>query len=283
MGDLVEEAGRLLREAGIDTFRLESAWLVEHVTGRSRAAQLARPESGVPDEAVLALRALAARRAGREPLQYVLGAAVFRGRTFTVSPAVLIPRPETETLVEVALEGLGDRRRVLDVGTGSGCIAVTIALERPDCEVSACDLSDAALDVARTNADRMGARVRFFGSDALSSGFALEAGGPYDLVVSNPPYIPHPDAPGLQPEVVGHEPHLALFSGSDPLRFHRAFARAAVDGLVSPGGCLLCELHDGTGPEAARDWKAAGLAGIRVLPDVSGRERFVCGRVPLKE
>lgn len=280
--DLLVSMTRTLRAAGIETAAREAAWLLHHVTGLDRAAQIARPDAPVSAAQANEALDLVARRAAGEPFQYLVGTATFYGRDYVVNPSVLIPRPETEGLVEAALARAAPGARILDVGTGSGCIAATMALEYTEGRVDACDVDERALEVAATNARRLEAAVRFFLADALEPGFRARLAPPYDLVISNPPYIPDVEAPGLQIEVVAHEPHLALFSGDDALRFHRSLARSAVDGLVTPGGWLLCELHESSGDAAAADWIAAGLEQVTVRRDLAGRDRVVEGRVPIR-
>lgn len=279
---LLVSMARTLRAAGLETAAREAAWLLHHVTGLDRAAQIARPEATVSVAQANEALDLVARRAAGEPFQYLVGIAAFYGRDFAVNPSVLIPRPETEGLVEAALTRVSPGARILDVGTGSGCIAVTMALECEAGHVDACDIDEPALAVAAANAHRLAAAVRFFLADALAPGFSARLDPPYDVVISNPPYIPDVEGPGLQIEVLAHEPHLALFSGDDALRFHRRLARAAVEGLVTPGGWLLCELHESSGDEAAADWIAAGLEQVAVRRDLAGRDRVVEGRVPLR-
>lgn len=278
--DLRSRITGLLSEAGIDTAHRETGWLIEHVTGVGLARQLAFPTLEVDALQTRIVLELADRRSAREPLQYVLGSAEFYGRSFEVSRVVLIPRPETEQLVERVLLRHPGRGRVLDVGTGSGCIAVTLACERTSFEVHGCDISPEALVVARRNAALHGVEVGFSLADALSEAFAAHAGGPFDVVVSNPPYVPAGDASSLAPEVVGHEPHTALFAGDDPVCFHRALARAASSDLLSPGGWLIAEIHDGTGPDAVSTFTDAGLTEVTLHDDLSGRPRVVEGRRP---
>ena len=173
---------------------------------------------------------------GREPLQYILGETEFMGLTFHVEPGVLIPRADTEILVEKALAWMKPGARVLDIGTGSGAIAVSLAkLGRP-AQVTAVDVSDRALEIARQNAERNGAAVEFVKSDCFS---ALK-GRKYDMIVSNPPYISEDEMRGLMPEVT-REPELALFGGADGLDFYRRISREAPE-YLNEGGCLLFEI-----------------------------------------
>ncbi len=219
------------------------------------------------------------RLAAGEPLQYVLGETDFFGRTFRVDRRVLIPRPETEELVDRIRRTEPAARRILDVGTGSGCIAVTLALELPAARVSAVDISDDALTVARANADRLGATVDFRQVDALHGLEAAFAGEePFDLIVSNPPYVPERDRAAMHRNVRDHEPALALFvPDDDPLRFYRAIAEAGRT-LLRPGGALCFEIYHEAG-EALRDLLAAlHYTQIELLRDLRDQPRMLCCR-----
>lgn len=273
-GGLRAAVVRRLTEARIDGPEREAAWILTDALGIDRAALIGWPEAPVP--AAHAERALAwtERRASGEPLQYVVGYAEFLGRRFVVDPSVLVPRPETEELVEHVLDRLADRSglRVLDVGTGSGCIAATIALERPGDEVTAVDVSAAALATARANAERTGARVRFVEADVLDAAFATWAGGPFDVVVSNPPYVASGEA--LPDDVALHEPHLALFAPGDALGFYRTLA-ALVAGPAGAPGCLLAvEVHADRGRAVAGIFERAGLRRPELGTDLAGRDRI---------
>lgn len=211
-------------------------------------------------------------RAG-EPLQYVLGEVEFHGLRIKVSPDVLIPRPETEELVEHVLRDSADVRGVVDVGTGSGCIALAIAKARPQARVTAIDDSAAALAMAADNARALGIDIALLHADALSEGFGLPAGT--DLVVSNPPYIPVEEERTLAPQVRDHEPRRALFApAGDPLAFYRAIGLKAHEALP-PGGRLWLEGHWRTAREAAALLREMGYAEVTLIRDLSGHERFI--------
>ena len=240
------------------------------------------------------------RLAGGEPLQYVLGTACFYGRDFKVNPSVLIPRPETEILCRSAVDMLsgsceslypdrisqdtpaGRRQRMLDLCTGSGCIAWTMALESPDAEVVAVDISDAALEVASSQdfsdeLSRTGAKAPVFvKADVLAD---VPADGPFaeefDIILSNPPYVMDKEKALMRTNVLDHEPHLALFvSDDDPLIFYRAVARWAFR-LLSSSGFGIVEINEALGVETAQVFIDAGFQTARVLQDFSGRDRFV--------
>ena len=250
--------------------RREAALLLGEVLRLSEAQLYARADEDVPEPAAVSYGQLIRRRADRIPVAYLLGRREFHGRTFAVDPRVLIPRPETEHLVEAALNCIDDGDHVLDVGTGSGCIAVTLALERPGSRIVATDLSPGALAVAAANCRSHGVadRVRLVRADLLS---ALRPGA-FDVVVSNPPYIDVGEWPSLMPEVRDHEPPEALFAG-DGLDFYRRLFAAG--GFLREGQRLLLEIGKGQ-LEAVRElaegsgfdveWVIADLAGIpRVL------------------
>lgn len=223
------------------------------------------------------------RLAAFEPVQYVLGSAGFAGRPFRVAPGVLIPRPETEGLVDLgaavleALRAAGQEHpRVFDGGTGSGCIAVSLALRCPWAEVEACDLSSDALAVARDNAARLAATVRFRRQDLLAP---WPRRPPYDLIVSNPPYVMEREREEMAPNVLRFEPATALFvPDADPLRFYRALAEAAAAGSLAPGGTLAVEINRALGPETAALFESLGLRGAEIHADCFGNPRFVSAR-----
>jgi release factor glutamine methyltransferase len=271
-----------LESAGIETALREADWILEFATGRSRASLLAdRNEAPLDPDVVQRAREAVQRREVREPLQYILGETGFYGRTFSVAPGVLIPRPETETLVERALETLaqpgkrgGPPIRVLDVGTGSGCIACAIALERPDVRVVATDVSPPALDQARANADRLGASAEFVQMDMFDAGMEGLA-EPFDLILSNPPYVPDEDRGTLQPEL-SHEPDLALFTSGHPMRFVRRLARLGL-ALLGPGGRLLVELHAPDAERARETLISEGYARVQTHKDLAGNPRVLEG------
>ena len=252
--------------------RLDARLLLQYATGCSHADLLARPEMPVIGPAGEQFVAWVERRAAGEPLAYLVGEAEFRGRIFQVSPAVLIPRPETEVLIELALEVLAGRAAadVVDLGTGSGIVAVSLALECPVATVSAVDLSPGALAVARNNAGRLGAKVDFHEGDW----FAPLAGRRFDLVVSNPPYVAEGD-PHLELNGLPHEPRLALTDqeagGNGLACIRRIVADAAAH--LNPGGWLLFE-HGYNQGEASRNLlAAAGFKEAFTHPDLAGTAR----------
>jgi len=215
------------------------------------------------------LAALAARRCGREPLSHILGLKAFYNHEFRVSADVLDPRPETETLVAAALGLPFDR--VLDLGTGSGCILVSLLAARPGARGVGTDISEAALAVARENADRLGVAGR---CEFLCSDWFEGVDGRFDLIVSNPPYISASEMATLAPEL-RFEPRTALTDGGDGLSAYRAIA-AGAGAHLAPGGRLMVEIGWRQGPAVAEMMRQAGLGAVRILPDLDGRDRVVC-------
>jgi release factor glutamine methyltransferase len=251
----------------------EARALLAAALGTSREHLVAHPDAAVPDAAAARFGTLATRRAEGAPLAYLLGEQEFFGRAFSVTPAVLVPRPDTETLIDVALGCLAGRAapRVLDLGTGSGCIAVTLACERPDATVVAVDVSAAALDIARANATRHGATVDLRIGDWFGG---VRPGEAYELIVANPPYVAAGDA---HLEALRHEPMVALTDGGDGLRCLAAIATAAPPWLA-PGGWLALE-HGYDQREAVADLlAAAGLREVATTSDAMGHPRVTRGR-----
>lgn len=208
-----------------------------------------------------------------EPLQYIEGRTLFLGREFWIAPGVLIPRPETEELVELMLKEIPADARILDVGTGSGCIAISLAKELPDALVTAWDVSSEALSVARANARKLQADVRFVECDVLAC--QVDEVGLYDVIVSNPPYVTEAEKADMEPNVLQWEPSLALFvPDDDPLRFYRRIAVLGRDMLVD-GGRLYFEINRAYGREMVEMLRTMGYVGVRVEKDLSQNDRFV--------
>jgi release factor glutamine methyltransferase len=261
-------------QAGIDAEVLARA-----SAGWDRATWLAHRDEPAAAETAARFEAMAARRERREPVAYITGVREFWGLDFIVSPAVLIPRPETELIVEAALERLADPARawrIADVGTGSGCIAVALASERRAAILTATDISEAALEVARQNATLrgVGSRIDFLRTSVLDN-----ASGPFDLIVANPPYVPTFARAALAPDVREFEPDAALFGhGADGLDEARAILAQAATRLA-PGGWLLMEFGYGQGDEVRE--AASRVPGLRVemiLRDLQGLERTLVAR-----
>jgi release factor glutamine methyltransferase len=272
----LERAASDLKEAGIESARPDAELLLRHVLGWDRATLYAEAGALVPPSEERTFFSLVQKRGRRRPLQHLTGRQAFWGREFLVGPEVLIPRPETEILVEAALGRLRGIAHPLlvDVGTGSGCIALSLAAERPDAEVHATEISGPALAVARENARRLGLadRVHFHEGDLLEPVRQLE--GRLHLVASNPPYVDPREAPRLAPEVRDHEPAVALFPGPDPYALYRRLAPAS-SRMLRPGGSLLLEIGQGMESEVVRLLAEAGLRVARVIPDLQGIPRTV--------
>lgn len=254
------------------------AYLVfEDLLGLSRSQILAEKTITVSPSDEAKLREAVRRINQHEPVQYVLGEAYFFGRKFKVSPAVLIPRPETEELVRMIIDSIPattEGLKILDIGTGSGCIPVTLALEMSGSVVYASDVSVAALAVAKDNATKLNARVTFMEHDILKEALTLRA---LDVVVSNPPYIAPEEQRDMKSNVVDHEPHLALFTpGDDPLIFYRTIVSKAKTALKI-GGLLCMEINERYGEAVGELFAEAGYKDIQIIKDLSGKDRIVRG------
>ena len=267
--DAVDSAVIALTAAGCDTPRLDAELLLAAAMGVSRAAIVANPSAELEPDHAWQFGEWARRRRAREPVAYILGSKGFRRLELQVDRRVLIPRPETEHLVEAALE-LPAGARVVDVGTGSGAVALALKDERPDLEVIATDASTDALDVARANARRLGLDVTLLEGDLLAP-----VTGPVDAVVSNPPYVGEDERSRLPADVIGHEPSEALFAGRDGLDLIRRLIPHAV-GI----GARLVALEVGwTQAPAVRELlTGAGFGDTEVIADLSGIDRVVVGR-----
>lgn len=267
----MRDAARRLREAGADTPELDARLLAGRAAGLDQAALISASRDPMDAGAAAALESLVARRASGEPVARILGLREFWGRDFCLGPETLVPRPDSETLIEAALSRVGRRQDLLvaDLGTGSGCLLVTLLCELPEARGVGVDLSTGALATARTNAcrhdvsDRAGFICGSWG-DALKEGF--------HLVVCNPPYIASQDISLLMREVAGHEPRLALEGGEDGLEAYRALF-PSLRGMLAPDGLGVVELGAGQAPRAG---ELAGAAGLRVsatVADLSGTPR----------
>jgi release factor glutamine methyltransferase len=272
VGEAVAEAERLLAARQIDTARLDAELLIEKALGVTRLELYLEPKRELSADELAAFGALVERRSRHEPAAYILGEWGFRGLTLAVDPRVLIPRPGTEVVVEhclVYLQSLPEPH-VLDVGTGSGAIALAIADEHPSARVTAIDTSADALAVAAENLERTGLGDRV---TLLQRDLAEPLGGPYDLIVANPPYVAEDELPMLQPEVRDWEPRLALVDRGQT----EVIVEAAREAL-RPGGLLVVEVGDGRGADVGRLLGGLGYTEVSASPDLSGRDRVVEGR-----
>jgi release factor glutamine methyltransferase len=263
------QAGQVLRAAGIEAPRQEARMLLAHVLGCREEDLLRDPRAAVPGDGGAAFSALLRRRVARAPMAHLLGRAGFWTLELDVSPATLIPRADSETIVEAALEGFSDGGRVLDLGTGTGALLLAVLAERPGATGVGVDRAPEAAALAARNAAANGLSGR---AAFLAGDWDGAIGGRFDLVLSNPPYIPSVDIPALMPEVARHEPALALDGGADGLDAYRRIV-AALPALLAPGGRAVLEL--GIGQRAAVE-RLAGAAGLRSLgarADLGGVER----------
>ncbi len=279
LGEMIAEARRRLEQAGIESAEQESLWLVEHVLRLPAHHVITDRDRLLSPSELAAARGLIARRVGREPLQYILGTQEFCGLEFEVSPAVLIPRPETELLVEYATQRISAERRAMiaDVCTGSGCIAVAVARLRPHARIIATDLSGSSLDVAKRNAARhgVGERIAWLEGDLLGPLAEQGLEGLVDVIVSNPPYIPEADWATLQPEVKLFEPRGALVAGAQGTELHERLLQES-SRYLAPGGAVIMEIGAGQARALRRiveqmpDYKFH-----RLVYDEAGLERVV--------
>lgn len=310
-------ATRLLAEAGVPEARWDAELLLRYATGLDRVALLVHPSRALPERSVEIFRSWVHRRMKREPIAYILETREFWGLDFHVTPDVLIPRPETELLIETALRLWGDRitmdpefrlreragvtdpapsvgtdarrrretarpRTILDLGTGSGCLAIALAREFPDAIVTAIDASTQALRVAAENARIHGVsnRIQWLSGDLwgpLQTGDGLRM-VPFDLIVSNPPYVERATIPNLSPEVRDHEPAAALDGGADGMDYYRRILREAAQ-FVAPEGLLLLEVGMGQAAQIGQWLKEQpGMSLLEVCLDLAGIERVVVGR-----
>lgn len=255
---------------------------LSHCAGMGRLEYAAAKDNGLSEADTKRMTDVLARLLQGCPLQYVLGVQRFAGHDFRVDGSVLIPRPETEELVQAVLEGNArrDGLRVLDIGTGSGAIAVSLALAELSWRVAAMDVSAAALATAAANAARLGAGVEFIQDDILSTQAVLPA-VKYDVIVSNPPYVLESEKSLMHRNVLEYEPALALFvPDDDPLLFYRAVSRFAA-GALAPGGKLYFEINSALGEATADLVRSCGFEDVAVRKDISGRDRFVYGLRPV--
>jgi len=270
---LLAWAREWLAKKGVDSPRLDAELLLAHALGCDRVRLYVDVDKPLTDEELQKFKPLIQRRGAREPVAYILSTKEFYGRPFFVEPGVFIPRPETELLVQLALEA--QPARALDLCCGAGPVGVTLAAERPGASVDLVELDHLSAECARRNAAQHApGRARVFEGDLFA---ALPAPATYDAVVANPPYLPTAERPAIMPDVVDHEPHLALFAGEDGL----SVIRRIVGGLAAwlkPDGFFATEIDPPQSAAVRELLQAAGFRDIKVVRDLQGQDRHVTGR-----
>jgi release factor glutamine methyltransferase len=274
---LLRDAIATLTRAGIRDGRLDAELILAEATGLTRTQLLTAPPV-LDDHKLRRFLTMLASRVARMPLAYILGRREFYSLELEVNPQVLIPRPETETLVTAALEFIGDRRdlRVLDLGTGSGAIAIALAVNAACAAIVATDISPGALAIARANADRLGAgsRITFILADCWAPLDPALPLGRFDLILSNPPYIAETELTTLEPEVREYEPRIALTPGADPLSFYGRIADGAADHLA-PDGTVMLEVGFGEARGVVAILRNVGLTEFALVKDLAGIARVL--------
>jgi release factor glutamine methyltransferase len=274
--DVMREAAQRLAAAGVENAPREARLLLAHALGVEPVDAILRETDNVEPVALTAFEQAIERRLKGEPVSRIRGWREFYGRRFVVTPDVLDPRPETELLVEQGLKRLAQGGRVLDLGTGSGCILASVLAERPDAAGVGLDISSAALAVARRNAEALGVSSR---AEFIEGGWDAALPGPFDLVLSNPPYIAEAAMAGLAVDVRAYDPHLALTPGGDGLDAYRSILSVMREWLKA-GGWIGFEFGAGQAEAVASLMSAAGLEAIEIHSDLAGIERAAFGRSP---
>ena len=289
LNGLLKNGQKILEQSGIREAGLDAWLLLEYITGKSRAYYFAHGDEGVTEETACRYQELIRKRAEHIPLQHLTHQAFFMGYEFYVNEDVLVPRQDTETLVEAALKLLKGNKapRILDMCTGSGCIITSLMLEVPEASGTGVDLSEKALEVAIRNAGELGTadRTKFVKSDLFSAEYfskkdnAEKVTG-YDMLISNPPYIPSGEIEGLMEEVRLHDPRMALDGMEDGLYFYREITRQAMD-HIRPGGWLLYEIGCEQGKDVKELLEKEGFIKTEIRQDLCGLDRVVLGQRPL--
>ena len=269
---IYKEGAETLEHAGIPDAKLDAWYLLEYVTGISRASYFGDPKREVPKEQAESYREVILRRAGHIPLQHITGEQEFMGYTFLVNPDVLIPRQDTETLTEEALKFTKPGMKVLDMCTGSGCILISLLKSCPGLKGTGCDISEKALKMARENGRRLQVEASWIQSDLFE-----QISERFDLIVSNPPYIRTGVIEELQEEVRLHDPWIALDGKKDGLYFYRRII-AESTGYIRDNGAMMFEIGHDQAEDVVRLMEEAGYTQIRVKTDLAGLERVVSGR-----
>lgn len=269
---LLTSARKRLREADVGDEALDARLLLQQAAGLSHSDIIADPDLVVGPREAQAFEAMVQRRLAFEPVSRILGEREFYGRVFKVTPDVLDPRPDTETLIEAALPMLRAGMRIADLGAGSGAIIVTLLAEVPEITGVAADVSGAALAVAEENARRLGVADRLV---AMTGSWFENASGQFDLIVSNPPYIAGRDMAGLEPDVSLYDPQVALLGGEDGLDAYRAIAASAAS-YLAPSGRVLLEVGAGQADDVAAIFMSQGFSETGRMRDLGGHERVLC-------
>jgi release factor glutamine methyltransferase len=278
--EVIQHSTEFLTRKGVQSARLHSELILAHVLNRQRMQLYLDFQEAVPEAELSRCRELVRRRGTREPLQHILGTVSFAGLQLHCGPQALVPRPETELLAEHAGTLLSrcanPGPRVLDFGTGTGCLAIALAVRHPTTHIWATDVSVAALELAQANATLHGvqSRIQFLAGQGLE---VLPAALTFDLIVSNPPYIPSAEIETLEPEVKDHDPRTALDGGPDGLRFYRLLGHEAASRLADHG-VLIVEFGDGQAQAIATLWTAENWIVEPALADYAGSERFLIAR-----
>ena len=268
-----------LTDAGIPETDSESGIILREIAGIDKTALMVHPDDVVSEDIIGHVKDVIDRRLLREPLQYILGKWNFMGLDFIVEPSTLIPRPDTETLVECAMQHLHDGMRILDLCTGTGCVLISLLHYSNDCTGVGSDISPAAADLAERNAGLILERDCF---SFVCGDLYTPIDGDFDIIVSNPPYIPSEVIEGLEPEVRDFEPVAALDGGTDGLDLVRRIVTGANDHLIK-GGWLLCEIGFDQGVSTMRIFEEAGFIEVEVIKDLAGNDRVVCGMRPIMD
>ena len=289
LNGLLKNGQKILEQSGIREAGLDAWLLLEYITGKSRAYYFAHGDEGVTEETACRYQELIRKRAEHIPLQHLTHQAFFMGYEFYVNEDVLVPRQDTETLMEAALELLKGNKapRILDMCTGSGCIITSLMLEVPEASGTGVDLSEKALEVAIRNARELGTadRTKFVKSDLFSAEYVSKKDNAekvtgYDMLISNPPYIPSGEIEGLMEEVRLHDPRMALDGMEDGLYFYREITRQAMD-HIRPGGWLLYEIGCEQGKDVKELLEKEGFIKTEIRQDLCGLDRVVLGQRPL--
>jgi release factor glutamine methyltransferase len=284
IAEAINTAATKLTAAGITSARLDAELFLSHMLKKNRAWLITHIHDVLDEDLGRTFETAVRRRARREPLQYIIGTQEFRGLEFIVTPDVLIPRPETELVVESALKIISKPGRtvtIIDLCTGSGCMAVCLAKELPSSRIFATDMSKKALSVARDNARRhhVSGQIRFFKGDLFGALEELDIHGQVDIIVSNPPYVRSGDLPTLQPEVRDYEPEMALIAGPEGTELHRRIINAAPD-YIKQYGALIMEMGMGQAAALRRMVKTNGAYNNpKILKDLAGIERVIVAKM----